>query len=516
ANMADLWRDIFVRPYGFMEVDTPCLLPAPILEASGHVSNFKDPMAECASCSRKYRADHLIGEAGGKVSEAASPDEMLASMEGLKVRCPECGGSSWTVRPFLTMFETGIGPYAEGKGYLRPETAQGIFVEFNRLLEIERERVPLGIAQVGRGFRNEISPRQGMVRLRELHMMELEMFVDPEDATCPYMEDVRGTRLLLLDGARLAEGSEEPREASVEDALSQGMIKTEWLAFFMALSQRFLTELGIPPERQRFREKLSGERAHYSAQTFDHEVLMDGMGWLEVAGHAYRTDYDVASHMKKTGADYLASVRLARPTRERRRIWSINVGALKAAQPERWKEVLKEYGGIKDRTGEPPVSLAGVRVEPSFLVTKEDEVVVETRKFVPHVVEPSFGLERLMLACMVHAYSRQEDRTVLKLPYRLAPVKVGVFPLVNRAEMEKTAKELLPAARKEGAVYDESGSIGRRYARIDEIGVPLGITVDGQTLQDGTVTVRDRDTWRQERVNAAEIPSEIRKRLTAS
>jgi dimeric type glycyl-tRNA synthetase len=179
-NMTTLWREVFVDPHGFPEIDGPEIVPEQVLQASGHVANFKDPMAECLSCHRKFRADHLLADAGVKVGEGAAQDLIEAKLAEYKVNCPECKAQSWSVRPFLTMFRTGLGPYSEAVGYLRPETAQNIFVEFKRIFEVGRGKLPFGVAQVGRGFRNEISPRQSLVRMREFHMAELELFFDPE------------------------------------------------------------------------------------------------------------------------------------------------------------------------------------------------------------------------------------------------------------------------------------------------------------------------------------------------
>ncbi|MEM0287779.1 MAG: glycine--tRNA ligase [Nitrososphaerota archaeon] len=510
-NVEELWRDTFVRPHDFVEVDTPSLMPMPLLEASGHVANFKDPMAECLNCHRKYRADHLLSDAGKKIQESLSIEQIKKELTDLAIRCPECGSTSWEVKPFLTMFETRIGPYADNIAYLRPETAQGIFVEFNRLFQIERSRIPIGIAQIGRGFRNEISPRQGIIRLREFHMLELELFMDPNDTKCKYIDEVLKEELYILDERRILQGEMDAVAISIMDALASSIIKTEWLAYFMALSQRFLQSLGVPREKQRFVEKITGERAHYSAQTFDHEVFMYELGWIEVAGHAYRTDYDLTSHMKKTGAEYTASVQLDEPQKVKRRVWSIDVQKLKEREPVRWKEVMKEYSNIKDRTNTPPQSIAGIAVDPSFIIIKEEEVMLQSRKFIPHVVEPSFGGERVMLACLLYAYDIRDKRNVMHLPYRLAPIKAGVFPLVNKLEMEKTAQQIYSKIKKAGipCIYDDSGSIGRRYARVDEIGTPFAVTVDDRTLQDSTVTIRERDTWKQRRVNQESVVDEL-------
>lgn len=500
------WRELFIRRNSFVEVDTPNLTPQPVLEASGHVSNFRDPMAECMNCHRKYRADHLLQEAGIKLPLQLTTQGLKEKLEGLK--CPGCGKiSGWEVKPFLTMFETRLGPYNDVIGYLRPETAQGIFVEFRRIFETEREKLPLGVGQVGRGFRNEISPRQGIIRLREFRMLELEVFLDPHDMRCQMLSSYKQREVMIT---KVEDDKEENLRVKIGDAVNDGIISNEWMAYMLVCAEEFIQRIGVPAERIRFREVPGGERAHYSSQTFDVEVNIEGIGWLEVAGIAYRTDFDLKAHMKKTGADYSVALPLDSPRKEMQKRWGIMVERLKERYPERWKDVMKEYSKIKERTGEPPKEIAGVKID-DLLFIKEEIVEVTHRKFIPHVVEPSFGLERLMLAALCHAYRQKDDRVVLSLPSFISPVSVCVFPLVSKEDMIDVAKKIEERLRNAGfdTFYDESGSIGRRYARADEIGTPLCITVDGETLFDSTVTFRDRDTWKQYRVDTSRLEEEV-------
>ncbi|MEM0117854.1 MAG: glycine--tRNA ligase [Conexivisphaerales archaeon] len=498
------WKEVFVRKNDFAEVDTPNLVPEAILQASGHVSNFKDPMAECQNCHRRFRADHLAAEAGVKVAHTRDLPELLQ-----RIKCPTCGKiAGWIISDFLTMFETRLGPYANAKGYLRPETAQGIFVEFKRIFETERERLPIGVAQVGRGFRNEISPRQGLVRLREFRMLEVELFFDPENPGCGMLNPLTlETKIRIIAG----EGEEKDVSASLGEAVKSGRIVNEWMAYMILMAQEFLIKIGVPREAIRFREVAEEERAHYSRQTFDVEVSIDGFGWLEVAGIAYRTDFDLTAHMKATGSDYSVAVPLQRPLKEKLKTWGINVEKLKQAYPEKWKDIMAEYSKFKDRKGEPPEIMAGVKIDKSVYFIKEEVAEIMHRKFIPHVVEPSFGLERLMLASLCHSYREKEERVILSLPPYLSPVSVCVFPLVSNDEMIKVARDYERRLKGAGfdTFYDESGTIGRRYARADEIGTPLCITVDNQTLQDQTVTFRDRDSWKQYRVESANLEEEV-------
>ena len=511
-KIIELWRKIFVKENGFIEIESPVIAPYVVFEASGHVASFKDPMAECLQCKRKYRADHLLKEVGIDIPESTPLDE-IKEMLNEKVKCPECKSMEWNVRPFLTMFETKIGPYTENKGFLRPETAQGMFVEFKRLYEISRGKLPLGVAQIGKGFRNEISPRQAMVRLREFNMMEVELFMNPEEG-CPYLDRVKDVRLPLLTEELVAKGAEEPIVVTAKEAAERRLVKHPWLAYFLALSKIFLNKLGVPDDKQRFKAKLEGERAHYSAQTFDHEVYLEGYGWVEVAGHAYRTDYDLSSHMAKSGEDLTISIPLDKPIKKIVEKVELIVDKVKTEYPDRWKEVLKNRSKIKIKDGK--AFLDNEELKKGTYEIKKQEVVERVKKLIPHVVEPSFGVERLILTALTYAYRVKEDRVVLSLPREIAPLEVAVFPLVTKDGLPEKALEIKAMLDKAGfyTVYDESGSIGRRYARVDEIGVPFAVTVDYQTLKDESVTVRDRDTWEQERVRIDELVEYLKKKFS--
>jgi glycyl-tRNA synthetase len=342
------------------------------------------------------------------------------------------------------MFTTTIGPYSEAVGYGRPEAAQSIFVEFRRLWELARERLPFGVVQIGHALRNEISPRQGPIRLREFTIMDVEFFFDPEEPNCTSLKDVENETLRLVRAEAKLKGEKEAISVTVKEALQKGYIKAEWHAYFMALAQRFLRELGVPDEKQRFKEMLEWERAHYSAQTFDQQIYLERWGWTEVSGHAYRTDYDLKKHMESSGVDMQA--------------------------------------------------------------------FKEGRRFIPHVVEPSFGSDRLAYVAVEYAYQAKKDRALLSFPRDLAPVQVGVYPLVSKDGLPDKARELFKLLVSKGftAEYDESGSIGRRYARADEAGTPLGVTIDYDTLKDDTVTIRDRDSWKQVRTEIKALPELLR------
>lgn len=520
-QIEDTWRQVFLWRHGFVEVSTPIITPHRVLEASGHVENFKDPMTTCTNCGRRFRADQLVKEATGTETEGLSLEQLGSIMKEKHVRCPECGGELGTPQYFMTMFKTNIGPFGEDPAYGRPEAAQGIFVNFRRILETEREKFPIGIAQVGTVLRNEISPRQGPLRLREFTIMDFELFFDPEEPECPYLDEVTSEELSIVTEATRKSGKEQATQIETGEAVRKRLIKAPWSAYFMALSKRFLSQLGVDAKHQRFFEKLPTERAHYSAQTFDHEVMLDRWGWTEVAGFAYRTDYDLRKHMETTGEDL--RVFKPYPTPQIRRVKSVKpnfqnikrifqeetgrvAGLISKDDPERLLKA--KHAGQSLKIGQYTI--------PAECFDVVDEEVKETgRRFLPHVIEPSFGVERLLYTALEYNLRMKEDRLILGLPFHLAPIQASIFPLVNKDGLRETATKLYESLIASGlrAEYDESGSIGRRYARADETGVPLGITVDYESLKDNSVTIRDRDSWTQFRTPKGTLSMVIRKMM---
>jgi len=516
-RIEDKFRDFFIRPLGIQEIESPVIMPSKVLEASGHVEHFKEPMVECQKCKRKFRADHLLQEQA-KMSdtetEKLSLEELLNQIKKHNVHCPDCGGTLANPKYFMTMFTTTIGPYSEAIGYGRPEAAQGIFVEFKRLHEIAREKLPFGVVQIGHALRNEISPRQGPIRVRELTIMDIEFFFDSEDPKCPLLKDVENEKLRLVLIERKLKGIKEPIEVTTKEALNKGYIKAKWQAFFMALSKRFLMELGVPEEKQLFMEKAPWERAHYSVQGFDQEIYLDRWGWEEVSGHNYRTDYDLKRHMEFSGVDMRTYKEYEKPVAKEEVIVKPVMSTIGRAFKTDAPKVAKILSTSDPKTLEESLKKKGFfRIESFKILPEHVEILHKKieekgRRFIPHVVEPSFGSDRLTYIALEYAYRKREDRALLSFPKEIAPIQVGVFPLVNKDGLPEKAKQVYDALLNEGFTveYDDSGSIGRRYARADEVGTPLGLTIDYQTLEDDTVTLRDRDTWEQVRTEIAKLP----------
>jgi glycyl-tRNA synthetase len=516
-NIERKFREFFVDRLGILEVESPIISPDKVFEASGHIDHFREPMVECLKCKKRFHASHLLQEFA-KISEWETEKlnlkELKATIQKHKIRCPECGGTFGEPKHFLTMFKTTIGPYSQAVGYGRPEAAQGIFVEFKRLYEMAREKLPFGVLQIGHALRNEISPRQGLIRLREFTIIDLEFFFDPEEPNCFLLKEVQNEKLRLLLAENKLKGSEKITEVTVKEALEKGYIKAAWQAVFMALAKKLLIDFRVPAEKQRFIEKLPWERAHYSLQSFDQEVYDERWGWVEVSGHAYRADYDLKQHMQYSGEDMRVFKEYAKPPEKEQTVIKPVMSKLGPAFKAQAAKVADKLSKIDPDEVESSIRKSGYcmlgkyKILPDYVEIAHQKVVERGRRFVPHVVEPSFGSDRLVYLALEYSYRVKGDRAILSFPRDIAPVQVGVYPLVSKDGLPEKALKVHKALLDEGFVteYDEAGSVGRRYARADEIGIPLGITVDYETLSSNTVTIRDRDSWKQVRSPIEDLP----------
>ncbi len=385
-NIKNSWWNKFVASReDVFGVDACLVTPHNVLKASGHVEGFSDPLVECEKCKNKFRADQLSEK-----------------------KCPSCGGKLGEVRQFNMMFETKVGASSSAEiAYLRPETAQGIFTNFKNVMDSIHPKLPFGIAQIGKAFRNEISPQNFIFRLRELEQMEVEYFVRPEEWKEAF-EEWRNTVL-------------------------------EWIL-----------EIGLSKDKVHELEVSDADRAHYSKRTIDFEYDFP-FGRKELYGLAYRTDYDLGRHQEESGVNLMY---------------------------------------MDDESG---------------------------KKFIPHVIEPSLGVDRTILAVLLDSYREDEmggeKRVYLKLAPALAPYKVAIFPLLkNKPELIKKAREVFSMIKKEipQVVFDDNGNIGKRYRRQDEVGTPYCVTIDFDTLENNTVTLRDRDTGKQERVEINKLLNSLK------
>ena len=512
SNIVDLWRRIYGLQEGFVEIDGVNVGPEAVFKASGHVDNFTDLSVTCKACGESFRADHLAKEFHPN-PDSLPKEELQKLLRENDVRC-QCGGEFADVEEFNLMFKTKIGPGNGRTGYLRPETAQSIFVNYTNLYRHCREKLPFGVIQVGRGFRNEISPRQGVIRLREFNMMEAELFVDPEDKTWPRYEGIKGNKVKLVPN----EGEQEI-ETTYGEAVEKGTIGNETLAYFIWVTYDFLTSAGVDPARLRFRQHLKTEMAHYASDCWDAEVLIS-FGWTEIVGIADRGCWDLSRHMEHSKADLTAFKRFEQPEDVERDVIRPKFGALgpkfKGAAGDIKKQLeVMEASKVHEGTVTVVVNGENVELDGTYFEMVRVKEKVNGVKVTPHVIEPSHGLDRILYSCLEHAYGEKDGYVTLGLKPTVAPIKVGVFPLMSKDGMEEVAMALDLALRQEGITthYDDSGSIGRRYARMDEAGTPWCVTVDYETLDKGDVTIRDRDSTEQVRISADEVVTFVRQRL---
>lgn len=537
------WREFYVIQEGFMEIECPTIGIEDVFIASGHVGGFSDPLCECMNCKEAFRADHLVQnvmEAAGTLSAEA----LTKVIKENEIRCPECGGEFGDAYEFNLMFKTTIGPGTGRQGYLRPETAQGMFVDFQRLSRFYRDKLPFGAVQIGKSYRNEIAPRQGVIRLREFTQAECEIFVDPRNKKHPNFERFADKELVLY--SQKAQEKGEPFRMTVQEAVKTGVIAHEVLGYNIALTNEFLTKVGIDPEKLRFRQHLKDEMAHYAIDCWDAEIETDRFGWVEIVGIADRTDYDLKAHARVSKTELYVYVEYDEPKMVTRFVVKPNMGKLGPVFKGKAKAVadaLKQLSEeelskdeIKVTVGEEELTVSSDAVD-----FAEETVKVSGENVIPHVIEPSYGIDRIFYGIMEHAYEEEnvaqkvaesglkstgetgeepeagkdegeaegeeEARLVMHFTSAVAPVQVAVLPLLTRKELADPAKDIIVKLREKTLLvnYDDSGTIGRRYRRNDEIGTPYCVTVDYDTLEDGTVTIRDRDSMRQIRAPIKEI-----------
>ncbi|WP_158058529.1 glycine--tRNA ligase [Halorussus halophilus] len=519
-NVEDSWRDRFQVQEGHREIDAPTVMPEPVFEASGHLDTFDDMLVECPECGESHRADHLI-EDNTDIEEAESfaPEKVMDLIEENDLRCPSCDAelAGVEVEDFNLMFETNIGPGDSSPGYLRPETAQGIFVEFPQLAEYARNQLPFGITQIGKAYRNEISPRKSIVRTREFTQAELEHFIDPTEDEPP-IERVADVELKLYPADEQEKEGGDYVEMTVEQAVEEGVVN-DWVAYYLGVGKEWYESIGVDMDRFRFRQHLSGELAHYAADCWDAESEVDG-DWIEITGFAYRSDYDLSKHDDYSDDDFTIFKQYDEPKVVERATVDPDMSYLgpefggKAADIGEALETLAErdraaFDG-EDVTVEVDGEEYAIPVEKTGFSV--DEVKESGEHVMPHVVEPSIGIDRVIYTVLDHAYAEDEvegeTRTRLSLEPSVAPTFVGVFPLMDKDGMGEQAREITATLREAGfdVTYDDSGNIGRRYRRQDEVGTPFCVTVDYDSLEEDTVTLRERDSTEQVRVPISEVP----------
>lgn len=505
-NIENLWRNFYLLKDNCIEISTPTITTFEVLKASGHVEEFTDLTVDCKKCKRSYKVEDIIDD-DITIEQAVKEN---------KVKCPTCGTILKDVHPINLMFSTTIGIGEGRKAFLRPETAQGIFTDFHLLYRYAREKLPFGVVQIGRGYRNEVSPRQGMIRLREFSMAEAEVFFDPEDKKHPNFNSVKDKELYLYD-------NEKEMKLSLEEAVKNKVVNNQALAYYMYLTQEFLMTAGVDPKKFRFRKHAPDELAHYATECWDAECYSERFGWIECVGIADRSAFDLRAHIDSSGKDMYALRKFEKPKiiELKKIVPKMDVlGPLFKDKAGKIKTLLEnmDLKEVKEMT----ITLDGKNIEipeNCFEILRINEKLTG-EKFVPHVIEPSYGIDRILYCVLEHNYKdtkkKGEEYRILSLTPSMAPIKVGVFPLINDEKLVKIAIEIDKNLRDASisTYYDDAGTIGRRYARMDEIGTPFCITVDHDSLKDKTVTIRDRDTMKQIRKKIDEVIKYINEKIS--
>ncbi len=421
-NIIKIWKENYLQDSTAF-LDTPNLTPEPVFKASGHIDRFSDIACECTKCKNKFKLETVLKF--NKIEKIPKNlKEGLELVEEFKLKCPVCGTIIKNISDFNLMFKA-------NDMYLRPETAQGIFVNFKLLYNYNKGKLPMVVGQVGKGFRNEISPRQSLIRLKEFNQCEIEAFFDPEHLEFKELYAYSEIKLLPNNG--------NPFYGNIAEAYDKKIIPNKALAYFVLKTQVILNKIGIDNDKLRFRQHNPDERAHYASDSWDAEAIIDDE-WFEIVGIANRTNFDLKNH-----------------DRESRESMKINI---------------------------------------------------DNREIIPYVIEPSYGIDRIIISLLTQSvYKRDNGYNVLKLDSRVSPFHLAIFPLMKKEKLVDKAKNFYSELLKNDKyiIYDDVGSIGKRYARQDEIGTPYCITVDFQTLEDDTVTIRCRDSMKQERKKISDL-----------
>ncbi|MBN1644711.1 glycine--tRNA ligase [Candidatus Woesearchaeota archaeon] len=443
-KVVDIWRKELVQKENFLEIEGAQIMPVDVFKASGHLKSFNDPIVKCSKCNSIYRADKLLGEKTGKEFPEAMPvEEYDKEIKANNIKCPKCKGSLNKTVLFNLMVKAELGIKSMVDCFLRPETCQSIFLDFSRLNKTMRIKLPVGISQVGRSFRNEISPRQTLLRSVEFSQMETEIFFDPDKIdVIENFDEVKDYEISIQ-----RQGSHGVELISAGKLVEDKIVSGKLVAYYLARVQQLYEKYGIPLDSMRFREVSKDDRAFYSKETWDFEVKTS-VGWLELIANNYRTDFDLKGHMQASNQDM-------------------------------------QY------------------------------VYPDGKKLIPHVYEISIGVDRTFYAVLEHSYKEEkkkdEKRIFLSLPSGLAPISAAVFPLLsNKPEIVKKSKKVYDLLNSCYEVFfDSSGSIGKRYARMDEIGCPFCITIDFDSLENDDVTIRERDSTEQKRVKIKDLQNAL-------
>jgi glycyl-tRNA synthetase len=556
VNVIQKWRRHFVMEENLMEVEDTCIMIEPVLKASGHVDKFNDFMVkDTLDHSKYYRADKLLEEVmEAKMNEkdctaekkkeyeivsnqadSYSREEIHAVFQKYGIKAPGTGNELSEPYEFNLMFPAPIGPAGLIKGYLRPETAQGIFINYKYCLEQNNNRVPFGVAQVGKAFRNEIAPRAGLTRQREFTQAEIEWFVKPTAKAHDKFAAFANIKLNFFSSPAQLEGGTS-KVMTIGEAVKTKTVDNETLGYFIVRTALFLQDVGIRPELLRFRQHLPTEMAHYAKDCWDAEIGTC-YGWLECVGIADRACFDLSAHGQATGEDLAVKEKLAEPImKEVYRLTKAAANNVKKDLKQNSKAYLDYCEGASKQTlvdlkakvdangsAEIKVCDGSITVGPNHVLFEDAVEKTSVESYVPGVVEPSFGIDRILFSILEHAYYERpkeegdkEVKRVLALSPVIAPYQVLVLSLDQRVARDKKYQEMVATLKREltnrslaSTVDDSSATVGKRYSRNDELGIPYGVTIDFDTFNDQKATIRDRDTTTQIRAPLSVIPDLI-------
>ncbi|KAF2860930.1 glycyl-tRNA synthetase [Piedraia hortae CBS 480.64] len=581
SQVVSLWRDHFVRTEKMMPLKCSMITPYSVFKASGHVDKFADYMCKDPKTGEILRADHLIkevlearllsdrearGEVVGQVEDDAKKkknknkvknapikldesvkkeyehllatlddctgDDMGALIKKHNIVNPSSGNPVADPVPYNLMFQTQIGATGKEPAFLRPETAQGQFLSFQKLLEYSRGQLPMASASVGSSFRNELSPRSGLLRVREFLMAEIEHFVDPASGKKHRkFSRVRDIKLPLLDRKTQSEGGSTPKTMSIGAAVDSKLVDNETLGYFLVRIMQFMARIGIDAKKLRFRQHMANEMAHYATDCWDCELLCS-YGWVECVGCADRSAFDLTMHEKATGVSLKVREVLEKPATVQE--WTVNLDKKKSGPKLRKdqskvetaldalsQEERQRLAGEMDKNGNITIPVQGmdgpVTLDKDILTIAHETITKTTREYTPNVIEPSFGIGRILYCLLEHIYwirpGEDTARSVLSFLPTIAPVKTLVVPLQGDSKFDPFIGQLEDLLDERSISYtvDKSGvSIGKRYSRADELGVPFGITVDYETVEGKGVTLRERDSMTQVRASIEEIAKAIK------
>lgn len=436
-------RDVFVKN-NFFEIEFPLISPEIVWKASGHLDGFNDPIIVCSKCKASFRVDKLIEEQTGLKADGLKDEEMISIIKEKNILCPSCKGRlNLEINRHSLMMKTIIG--RDTIAYNRPETATTTYLLFKHYVNFFRGKLPFTVFQIGKAFRNEISPRQHLLRQREFTQAEAQIFISKEQKQNFEKFKELAEEMLPLWTEKMQKDNAEPKMTSLKEALEKKYIKNQGYAWALWLAYKVFTSIGIPTEKMRYRQHHADEKAFYADDAWDLEIKLNSFGWTECCGVHDRATYDLTQHAKFSKQELFV------------------------------------------KTG-------------------------DGKNIVPDVIEIAFGVDRPFYALLDLAFFRREtdtQRTVLSLPPKICPIQVGVLPLVKKDGLPEKAREILTTLKNFRTYYDESGSIGKRYSRLDAIGVPFCITIDHQTLKDNTITIRERDSLKQIRCEINELETKL-------